>query len=180
MKNIWLILLVVGAAFAMSGCTQSNFAMGNEPAKTPINSVCPLPDAPCHHPQKRFEDGELSFRLPENFALYKTYESEPFFAVVLKKYPAEPCGELGAGAETEATRAALQRKFPAQKVFAENSCGKLSPVEYEFAGKTDENFIAVYAGKTGTEAQKTLESARAAEPQAELKRMSARFRKIER
>ena len=96
MRNVWLILLITGALFAASGCERLNSAKGIEAPKAEMNYVCPMPDLPCHHPQKRFEDGELSFRLPENFALYKTYESEQFFAVVLKKYPAEPCGELGA------------------------------------------------------------------------------------
>lgn len=188
MRNVGLILLVIGASIALIGCERLNFAKGLEQQIKPeINFVCPAPESPCHHPQKQFEDGELSFRLPEPIVLYKTYESEPFYAVVLKIFPA-PCSEFGANPQVENERAELQRMFSGRKVFAENGCGKLSAVEYVFAGKNnlkpgaaaDLSFIAVYAGAKETEAREIFNSIRAEFPQAELKVMTARFRKVER
>jgi hypothetical protein len=187
MKNFWLILLFVAALFTASGCAVSNFAKANTALKAEANFVCPAPDAPCQHRQQQFEDGELSFRLPEKIVLYKNYESAPFYAVILKTFSA-PCSEFGANPQIEAERAQLQQNFPARKVFAENGCGKLSAVEYDFAGKnnlkrgaaSDLSFIAVYAGAQETDAAEFFASARREYPSAELVKMTARFRKIER
>lgn len=187
MKNLWLILWIVAALFVSSGCERLNFAKGNEAAQTEANFVCPAPNEPCQHAQKWFDDGELSFRLPEKIVLYKNYESEPFYAVILKTFPA-PCSEFGANPQIETARARLQQNFPARKVFTENGCGRLSAVEYDFAGKnnlkrgaaSDLSFIAVFAGTSEAEAQKFFESVRVEHPQAELVKMTARFRKIER
>jgi hypothetical protein len=187
MKNFGLILLLIIGLLISGGCAVSNLAKANSALKAEASFVCAAPDAPCQHAQKQFEDGELSFRLPEKIVLYKNYESEPFYAVILKIF-GEPCSEFGANPQIENERAQLQQLFPAQKVFAENGCGKLSAVEYDFAGKnnlkrgaaSDLSFIAVYAGAGKAEAREFFEAARRDFAAAELVEMTARFRKIER
>lgn len=108
----------------------------SESKPKPDNFVCPEPELPCNHPQKEFEDWELSFRLPKKIVANKTYKSAPFYAIILKTYP-EGCGKLDVDSNVEAERVDLQKNFPSRKVFAENSCANLSAVGYEFDGKTE-------------------------------------------
>jgi hypothetical protein len=184
MKTIGLILSVTAAFFVSTGCERANYAKENQPPKVEDYSVCPEPEAPCFHAQKEFADGELSFRLPERIALYKTYKSEPFYAVILKTF-SRSCSEFGANPAVEKERREIQRKIPARKVFAENGCAEFSAVEYDFAGKSalrgdaasDLSFIAVYAGADEAQALETLKLIRAAEMDGELKLMTARFKK---
>lgn len=157
----------------------------NESAQA-ANAVCPDPAQPCHHRRRKFEAWELPFRLPARIVANKTYSSAPFYAVILKKYE-NACDEgLDYDSKIEAERIALQKKFP-KKVFAEYSCPNLDAVGYSFEGKMDAegeyvlymNYVAVYAGATEAEARAVFEKVRADYPQAELKRMTATYERLE-
>lgn len=157
-----------------------------KPTPKADNFVCPEPALPCHHPEKQFEDWELSFRLPKRLVANKDYQSAPFYAIILKIYP-EGCGELDAAPEVEEERTAIQKKFPSRKVFAENSCADLAKVTYDFEGKTDKadkstlisDYLAVYAGVDEREAQEIFELIHADYPGAQLKKMTANYSQLE-
>lgn len=149
------------------------------------NAVCPDPNKPCQHKSKKFDVWELSFRMPAKIAANKTYESAPFYAVILKKYELEEdCdnGEFHSPIEKE--RKFVQQAFPARKVFVEyNGCPNMNAVGYFFTGKTDAsdervlymNYLAIYAGETLADAKKLLQQNKTEFPQAEIKRMKAQY-----
>lgn len=150
------------------------------------NAVCPDPKKPCHHAKKTFEDWELSFRLPQKIKSNTTYKSAPFYAVIIRKYE-EGCGELDINEPLEKERLRLQKLLPARKVFAEYSCPNMEAVGYDFNGKMDAagerflymDYIAVYAGETLEEANKLLGELSKKHPQAEVKKMTAHWERIE-
>jgi len=154
-------------------------------AKT-SNAVCPDPKKPCHHAEKEFDDWELSFRLPAKIKANKTYKSAPFYAVILKKYD-EGCDELDVNPIVEPERLRIQKKYPTRKVFAEYSCPNMNAVGYDFAGKMDAagerflymDYIAIYAGTTLNEANQLLEKLRGEFPNAEVKKMTANWERME-
>lgn len=150
------------------------------------NFVCPEPHLPCQHPQKQFEDWELSFGLPERIVPYKLYKSAPFYAIILKTFP-EGCDGLDVDPQVEEERKRIQKQFPSRKVFAENSCANLSAVNYEFEGKRDKSreiilisdYIAVYAGVTEDETRQVYELLQNDYPEARLKKMTAVYEQVE-
>ena len=141
--------------------------------------VCPDPKAPCSSTAKKFAPFELSFRLPSKLTRGHTYQSLPFYAVMLKTYAEESCDADDHTASVERERVRIQVRYPLNKVFAAYSCPKLEAVEYDFAGKLDatgervliQTFIAVYAGKTEAEGNQFLTYVRTIYPKATLKRM---------
>lgn len=163
-----------------------------EPTPTPVrksavdNFVCAEPSLPCNHKQKTFEDWELSFRMPAKLIPNKTYKSAPFYAVILKKYD-EGCDELDSNPNVEPERQRIQELFSSRKVFAEYSCPNMDGVTYNFAGKLDAanervlymDYIAVYAGVTEDEGREIYELLKADYPQAELKKMTAEYTRVE-
>ncbi len=160
------------------------------PKPTPkkiLNTVCADPAKPCRHEQKEFDDWELSFQMPARLIPNKTYQSAPFYAIIVKKYD-EGCDEVGdANPSVEPERLKLQKEFPERKVFAEYSCPNMSAVNYDFAGRLDKSgehdlymdYIAVYAGSDISEAIGLNQRLLAKFPQAEVKKMTARFGIIE-
>lgn len=158
-----------------------------KPAATQaVNAVCPDPAKPCHHKEKRFDDWELSFRMPAKMAANKPYTSAPFYAVILKTYPmGEDCdgGEFIEAAEADRKRE--QANQLERKVFASYECPNMGAVSYEFDGKWDAkkenvligNFIAIYVGTTKAEADEALGSL--TYPKAQLKQMKASYERIE-
>ena len=163
------------------------------PQKTPqksavSNAVCPDPNAPCLHKEKEFAEWELPFRLPAKIQPNKTYESAPFYAVLLKTYDSvEDCdgGEYIEAAEAERKR--LQKLQLERKVFAYYSCPNMDAVSYDFEGRHDDakemvlidNFIAIYAGDTRAEAEKLREQLLDEYPKAVVKQMTAMWERIE-
>ena len=161
-----------------------------EPTRKPVppqNAVCPIPSKPCHHRLKRFEDWELSFRMPARIKDNKLYSSAPFYAVILKTVnTTEDCdgGEFYIALEDE--RKQIQKLQRERKVFASYMCPDMGAVDYDFKGKMDasgervviENFIAVYAGTTEAEAESLRRGLRDEYPQAVVKRMTARWERI--
>ncbi len=170
------------------------YAAPDEPPPTPApsvrkaaNAVCPDPAKPCHHPEKRFDEWELSFKMPARLKANTPYKSAPFYAVILKTYPLdEECdgGEFIEAAERD--RKAEQANQLERKVFASYNCPNMAAVQYEFEGRYDAsrenlktgNFIAVYVGETRAEAEEALRFMKSEYPQAELKQMTAGYETI--
>lgn len=150
------------------------------------NFVCPEPNLPCDHKDREFADWELSFRMPAKIIPNREYKSAPFYAVILKKYE-EGCDELDENPTVEPERKRLQKLFPSRKVFAEYSCPNMDAVGYDFAGKRSADgetvlymdYIAVYAGVDEAEGKQIFDLLKKDYPQAELKRMTASYSRIE-
>jgi len=152
------------------------------PARQAPNAVCPDPAKPCHHKSKRFDDWELSFKLPAKLAPNKTYSSAPFYALILKEYGyVEDCdgGEFVIAEENE--RKQLQKAQPTRKVFVDYQCPNMAAVGYDFPGRADtekvliSNFLAIYAGQNPGEADALLGELKAKYPKAVIKRMTASY-----
>lgn len=153
-----------------------------------VGEVCADPSKPCHHKDKKFDDWELSFKLPARIQANKTYESAPFYAIILKTYTidAECDGGEYVG-DIEAARRREQSNQLDRKVFASYQCPNMAAVQYEFEGKwtADKeslavgNFLAIYAGKTQTEAAEALRIMKGEYPEAILKKMTATYERIQ-
>ncbi len=152
------------------------------PARQATNEVCPDPAKPCHHIGKKFDDWELSFKLPAKLIPNKTYNSAPFYALILKEFGyVEDCdgGEFVIAEEDE--RKQLQKAQPTRKVFVDYQCPNMAAVGYDFPGRADSekvlisNFLAIYAGRTQAEADALLTQLKAKYPKAVIKRMTASY-----
>jgi hypothetical protein len=159
-----------------------------KPAPQAINAVCPDPAKPCHHKQKRFDDWELSFKMPAKLPPNKAVRSAPFYAVILKTYPmGEDCdgGEFIEAAEADRKRE--QANQLDRKVFASYECPNMGAVNYDFQGRWSKdgetlalgNFIALYAGTTKAEGEEALRFMKSEYPEAQLKQMTAMYELIE-
>jgi hypothetical protein len=118
------------------------------------SKVCSNPSAPCQSEAYIFEDYELSFKLPKQLTWLNTYQSESFYAILLKSIRAE--GDCKYVAERE--RLEVQAMFPERKVFAShNGCNDISPDMLSYTNtNADHNFLALYAGRTLAEAEQFL------------------------
>ncbi len=206
-----IFLFVIGCKFGTSTAQNSSDITSNsvnssaagdasaanaaEPGSTPkpaatqaANAVCPDPAKPCHHKAKRFDDWELSFRMPAKMAANKTYKSAPFYAVILKTYPmGEDCdgGEFIEAAEADRKRE--QGNQLERKVFGSYECPNMAAVSYEFDGRWDAkkenvaigNFIAIYVGTDKIEAEEAFRFLKSEYPKAQLKQMTASYERIE-
>jgi hypothetical protein len=152
------------------------------PARQVANAVCPDPAKPCHHKNKKFDDWELSFKLPAKLVPNKTYSSAPFYALILKEYGyVEDCDGSEFVIAEEEERKALQRTQPTRKVFVDYQCPNMAAVGYDFEGRADSekvlisNFLAIYAGQTKAEANALLAELKGKYPKAVIKRMTANY-----
>lgn len=98
-----------------------------------------------------FSPYDLPFRVPANALIWET---EPFYAVILKSVRVnadiDDCDRF----VPEAERLEAQRLFPKRKVFA-SRCAE--PGEIYYAGVAEnQRFMAVYAGRTRVEAERML------------------------
>ena len=145
--------------------------------------VCPEPQAPCNSAAKRFAPFEISFKLPGKLTRGRTYNSLPFYAVLMKTFAEESCDADDHTESIERERLKIQLAYPHNKVFAAYSCPNLDAVDYLFAGRMDttgervltKTFIAVYAGKTEMEANEFLSYVKTVYPKAALKQMTASY-----
>jgi hypothetical protein len=182
LASIFCVVVLTGG-FAANSYAQTRRAAA--PPKT-SDDVCPDPQKPCHHREKKFDVWELSFHLPAKIKPNVTYKSAAFYAVIIKKYDGG-CEEFDFNSKIEAERKRVQKLYPTRKVFADYSCPNMDAVGYDFAGKTDKNgesvlymdYIAVYAGKSLIEADQLLEELRGKFPKAEVKKMTANWERIE-
>ena len=132
--------------------------------------ICHDPTAACRT-STEFPPNDLRFELPERAVIWETQE---FYAVILKSVRArseDDCETFVA----EADRLAAQELFPRRKVFTSRCDEAVSP--YYTNTAPDQRFMAVYAGATRPEAERTLAAVRATGkfPGANLRRMRAGF-----
>ena len=158
------------------------------PIPPKVNAVCPDPSKPCQHKEKQFDEWELSFRMPARLKANKTYQSAPFYAVVLKTYETEEDCDGGEYIEAiERDRKKEQKNQPTRKVFASYNCPNMAAVGYDFNGRWSADgeqmlityFVAVYAGETKEEGDAAMRRLKTRYPKATLKRMTATYEKIE-
>ena len=130
--------------------------------------VCGDPAMSCGD-ANTFQPYDLPFRIPRNAVIW---ESEPFYAVMLKSVSAKENCEAHVD---EAERLQAQALFPRHKVFADR-CPEAGTLYYS-GTNSDYRFMAVYAGKTRAEANRVLERVRATGkyPTANLRRMQTGF-----
>lgn len=130
--------------------------------------VCSDPAAKCltAHP---FAPNDLPFRVPRNAFIY---ESEFFYAVMLKTNPAQN-GENCDAFVPEDERLQTQKLFPRQKVFT-SRCYEPG-LNFYTNVKSEALFMAVYAGRTRSSAAGVLRAVKATNrfPGAHLRRMQA-------
>jgi hypothetical protein len=131
--------------------------------------VCGDPTVSCKT-SYQFEAYDLPFRLSESTVIW---ESEPFYAVILKsvRAPNDDCERFVPEDERQQT----QTLFPHNKVFT-SRCA--DPTTLYYTGvQPNAHFMAVYAGRTRAEAQRVLEQVKATGkfPGANLRQMSIGF-----
>lgn len=162
MRNKLLSVILVGAVVSALGLTLSVEAQ-RRPSRR--GQVCGDPAMRCGE----FQPYDLQFRWPRNVVIYET---EPFYAVILKSISAKDNCEVSI---SEDERLEAQKLFPRNKVFADR-CPDAGTVYYSDTN-SDYRFMAVYAGKTRAEANQMLSAVRATGkyPTANLRRMHAGF-----
>jgi len=115
--------------------------------------VCGNPKIPCRT-EYTFQPFDLPFRVLNPAVIYET---ELFYAVILKSKPAPDDNCDIFFSETE--RLSVQELFPDQKVFA-SRCADPENLFYTNT-KRDHRILGVYAGKTLAEANRTLAAVKA-------------------
>ena len=169
MKARFLCSVLVGllAIVALGFDVNSQTRRGRRPQR---GTICFDPAQPCRT-TATFEVYDLPFRIPANAVIW---ESEPFYAVILKsvRFKDEECNTRFI---PEAERLEAQSLFPNRKVFA-SRCGETGAIFYSNTGPNT-NFMAVYGGRTQAEAARMLTSVRATGkfPGANIRRMYIGF-----
>jgi hypothetical protein len=138
----------------------------------------PRPAAVCGDPTVRcptsveFQPYQLPFRIPANAVIWET---EKFYAVILKSVRDESKGNDCNVFVPEPEREAAQALFPRNKVFG-SRCFEPGDLYYTGVAE-DSQFIAVYAGRTRAEGLAVLGKVKATGkyPGANLRRMSSGF-----
>jgi hypothetical protein len=157
---VLLGLLAAGGASAQRG------------RKAPrLGAVCGDPTVRCRT-SIEFQPYQLPFRIPANAAIWET---EQFYAVILKSVRDESkAGDCNIFVP-EAEREAAQALFPRNKVFG-SRCMEPGDLFYTDVAEGSQ-FVAVYAGRTRAEGLAMLERVKATGkyPDANLRRMSAGF-----
>lgn len=156
---VLLVLVAVGGASAQRRGRQRPAAVCGDPTVRCQTSV-------------EFQPYQLPFRIPPNAVIW---ESEHFYAVILKSVRDESKGANCDIFVPEAEREAAQALFPRNKVFA-SRC--MEPGDLFYTGVAEGvQFMAVYAGRTRAEGQATLAKVKAAGqfPGANLRRLRTGF-----
>ena len=161
-----LAILVGLAAVCFSLGSQAQTRRG---ARQQRGQVCPDPTQACST-VATFGPHDLPFRVREGSVIW---ESEPFYAVILKSIRVAN-GECERFI-SEDERLAAQALFPKRKVFT-SRCAE--PATLYYTGVNDNaRFMAVYAGKTRSEAARMLETVKATGkfPGANIRQLRAGF-----
>lgn len=131
--------------------------------------VCGNPQESGCQPQYEFEPHDLGFLTGRaQLGTGTRHESAEFYAVILESRRA--AGRRGCNYVGETRRQAVQRMFPANKVFTSRNACRGTVVLYENVNN-DYNFLAVYGGETEDDARAILARARRRFPQANIRRM---------
>lgn len=148
-------------------------------AQTPLK-VCPNPAAPCKSKHKKFETYDLPFALPKTIKPNVTYQSSPFFAVILKNWADSDCDGGEYSTAIEKFRLQAQKLFPDRKAFADNMCPDMGALGYSINGKPHVGaFVAVYAGENQAEADEVLAKVKEKYKGAKVAKMRVSFERIE-
>ena len=155
--------------FGLIACGASASAQHRAKPRSAI--LCPDPAVACRT-SVEFQPYQLPFRVPADAVIYET---EMFYAVILKSVrDASKGGDCNVFVP-ETDRLAAQALFPHNKVFA-SRCFESGDLYYTNVA-SDQQFIAVYAGRTIAEARALLSKVKATGkyPGANLRRMRAGF-----
>lgn len=132
-------------------------------------AICGNPNVACKT-VATFQPNDLPFRVPESAVIFDT---ELFYAVILKTVgrSEEDCEVF----VPEAERLQAQALFPDRKVFA-SRCPDIETLFYTNTSPKH-RFMAVYAGKTPSEANRTLSAVKVTGkfPGAYIRRMRTGF-----
>ena len=153
-------LLLVGGAAAQDGRRAARLA-----------AICGDPTVRCQT-SVEFQPYQLPFRIPPNAVIW---ESEYFYAVILKSVRDESQYGNCDLFIPEPEREAAQALFPRNKVFT-SRC--MEPGDLFYTGVAEDvRFMAVYAGRTRAEGQATLAKVKATGqfPGANLRRLRTGF-----
>jgi len=136
-----------------------------------LAAVCGDPVVRCRT-SVEFQPYQLPFAVPANGVIWET---EKFYAVILKSMRDPSQGADCNVFVPEAEREAAQLLFPRNKVFA-SRCFDAGDLYYTGVAENTQ-FMAVYAGRTRAEAQAVLEKVKATGkyPGANLRRLSSGF-----
>ena len=136
-----------------------------------LAAICGDPTVRCPT-SVEFQSYQLPFRIPPNAVIWET---EKFYAVILKSVRDESKGSDCNVFIPEAEREAAQALFPRNKVFA-SRCFETGDLFYTGVAE-DSQFMAVYAGRTRAEGLALLEKVKATGkyPGANLRRISSGF-----
>ena len=158
-----LVCLLLASACLLGTAQQSR----GQRKPTPKGAVCGDPTVACQT-SAQFETYDLPFRLPARAVIW---ESEQFYAIILKSVATKDCEKFVAEEERQQT----QQLFPHNKVFT-SRCPEAGFVYYTNV-KPDVHFMAVYAGRTRTAADVFLAQVKATGkfPDATLRQMSIGF-----
>jgi hypothetical protein len=156
---ILLGLLTVGAASAQRR------------GRPRLAAICGDPTVRCRT-SVEFQPYQLPFVVPANGVIWET---EKFYAVILKSMRDPSQGGDCNVFVPEAEREAAQALFPRNKVFA-SRCFDAGDLYYTGVAENTQ-FIAVYAGRTRAEGLAVLEKVKATGkyPGANLRRLSSGF-----
>jgi len=155
-----IVTLLSGSVFAQS------YAKSRRAKAT---AICGNPQVRCNT-SVTFEPNDLPFRIPKNAVIFDT---ELFYAVIVKSV-AVPDGDCETFV-SEAERLQTQTLFPDRKVFTSRCT---DPGNLFYSPISDAHRImAVYAGITAVEANRTLQTVKASGkfPDAYLRRMRTGF-----
>lgn len=164
-SSAFILALVAVGALNPAAATQSHAAR----QRARRASICGNPMIACKT-IATFEPNDLPFRVPENSVIYDT---ELFYAIILKSVPAKDydCNVF----VPEVERLQAQALFPEHKVFTSRCAEELSLFYTNVNPKF--RIMAVYGGTTLAEAKRVLEAVKATGkfPGANLRRMRTGF-----
>jgi len=166
MRKAQIVCIVM---FGLVACGASASAQRRAKPRSAI--PCPDPTVACPT-SVEFKPYQLPFSVPADAVIYET---ETFYAVILKSVrDASKGGDCNVFVP-ETDRLAAQALFPHNKVFA-SRCFESGDLYYTNVA-SDQQFIAVYAGRTIAEARALLSKVKATRkyPGANLRRMRAGF-----
>ena len=161
-RLLCIILLALAAAGVAS-------AQRRRPPR--LAAVCGDPTVRCRT-SVEFQPYQLPFRIPPNAVIW---ESEHFYAVILKSVRDESRGGNCDIFVPETEREAAQALFPRNKVFT-SRCMEPGDLFYEGVAESA-RFMAVYGGRTRAEGLAVLEKVKATGrfPGANLRRLRTGF-----
>ncbi|HEV8486839.1 MAG TPA: hypothetical protein VGV87_25060 [Blastocatellia bacterium] len=159
-QNIFTVFLLLVAIVSLRAGSSGS------PVLQAQGQVCGNPYAKCPT-SFPFEPHDLPFVI-KGKVQFKEYESNYFYAVVLKSVKAEKDGGDCAFVSEE-ERLGVQRLLPGNKVFA-SRCAPDSQILYDGVNR-DYNILGVYGGDTKSAAEKVLRQLKSRYPDANLRRI---------